>query len=240
MLVRRFLLPALLGLLSQASAATVVISPVTLEINPQRQTMAMTTLVNQGTTPLVFSASLLRWTQQDGQDVNVPTRDAAVNPANFTIAPGRSQVVRIGLRGKSSAPETTYRLLLRQAPTPVTPAATGTDGLQAAITPTYVFSLPLFVTQPSAQANVKTSLERSAAGGLTLVLSNSGTAHEVFRNMSTSLNNQPLNLGSVYVLPGSTMRVLLPALPADLKTLVLRSTNRFQQDRVETLNVPAP
>ncbi|THF70353.1 molecular chaperone [Deinococcus sp. Arct2-2] len=239
MLVRRFLFCALLGCLGQASAATVVISPVTLEINPQRQAMAMTTLVNQGTTPLVFSASLLRWTQQDGQDVNVPTRDAAVNPATFTIAPGRSQVVRIGLRGKSSAPETTYRLLLRQAPTPVTPAATGTEGLQAAITPTYVFSLPLFVTQPSAQANVKTSLERSAAG-LTLVLSNSGTAHEVYRNMSTSLNDQPLNLGSVYVLPGSTMRVPLPALPADLKTLVIRSTNRAQQDRVETLNVPAP
>ncbi|AZI44135.1 molecular chaperone [Deinococcus psychrotolerans] len=237
--VRRFLFASLLSLLTQAAAATLSITPVTLEINPQRQLMAVTTLTNQGTTPIEFNAALMRWTQQDGQDVTVPTRDAAVNPVRFTIAPGRSQVVRIGLRTRPSALQVTYRLLLRQiaqsapAPTP------GTDQVQAAIVPTYVFSLPLFVTQPSAQENVKASLERTA-GGLTLVLNNTGTAHATYRNMTTLLNSEALNLGSVYVLPGSTMRVSLPPTLSTAKTLVIHSTDRAQQDHIETLDVPTP
>ena len=241
--VLRSFLPALLCLAAQtavsaAAGSSVVISPVTMNINAQQQSSAMTTLINQGTTPLEFTATLMRWTQQSGEDINVPTRDAAVNPAHFTIAPGHSQVVRIGLRGRASAPQSTYRLLLRQAPQLTKSSAANTNGVQAAINPTYIFSLPLFVTQPGAQAQVQTSLERGTSG-LTLVLKNTGTAHAAYRSMTASVNGEAANLGSVYVLAGSTMRVPLPPLPGNMKTVVIHSTDSAQQDHTETLDVPA-
>ncbi len=111
--------------------------------------------------------------------------------------------------------------------------------VQAAISPTYVFSLPLFVSQPSAQANVKASLERGASG-LNLVLSNTGSAFAVYRNLSTTASNEAVNLGSVYVLAGSTMRVSLPPALSAAKTVTVRFTDSAQQDRSETLDVPAP
>ena len=249
MLARRLLFLVLTSLLGQVSAATVAISPVVLEINAQQQLMSLTTVSNRGNTPVSFTASLLRWTQKDGQDVLEPTREAVVNPPRFTIAPGRSQVVRIGLRTRPSAPQVTYRPLLRQEPEPAAPVvvAPTTDSastpaapqVQAAISPTYVFSLPLFVSQPSAQANVKASLERGA-DSLNLVLSNSGNAFAVYRNLSTTANNEAVNLGSVYVLAGSTMRVGLPPALSAAKTVTVRFTDSAQQDRSETLDVPAP
>ena len=229
--VLRSVLPVLLGLTAQvavsaAGAATVVISPVTMAISAQVQSSAMTTLINKGTTPLEFNATLMRWTQVNGEDLNVPTHDAAVNPVHFIILPGRSQVVRIGLRGRPSNGQSTYRLLLRQEPAKTAPVPAA-DGVQAAINPTYVFSLPLFVTSNGAQAQLHVSIERSG-NGLNVVLKNTGTAHATYRNVTAALNGQDVSLGSVYVLAGSTMRLALPPRPTSVRTLVLHSTDSAQ------------
>jgi len=223
-----------------AQAASVGISPVTMEINPLRQLTAVTTLSNQGTEPVEFTAQLLRWSQKDGKEVNEPTRDALVNPPRFTILPGRSQVVRIGLRVRPSSPEVTYRLLLTQTPRAPKPSATS-ETTQATITPTYVFSLPLFVERPGGQAKLSTRLERGPDGNLNLVWANSGTRYEVYRNLSATVGDKTLNLGGLYVLSGSTMRLNLLALtyPAGSK-LTLRYTNSEQQEQNETLDLPNP
>ena len=232
-----------------ARASTVGISPVTMEINPLRQLTTVTTLSNQDTEPVEFTAQLVRWTQQGGKDLNEPTRDGLVNPPRFTIAPGRSQVVRVGLRVRPSAPEVTYRLLLTQVPKPLSAQqSVPSDKTTVTLTPTYVFSLPLFVERPGGQTKVSTRLERDAQGNLAVVFNNTGTRYAVYRALSATLGErvgeqgagQTVSLGGLYVLAGSTMRVAIPKPLSAAGKLTLRYTNAEQQEQNETLDIPTP
>ncbi|OLV18632.1 fimbrial biogenesis chaperone [Deinococcus marmoris] len=229
---RAFLFLCLLTLVSPAQAAKFVLSPVLLNLQPAQGLTTSTTITNTDTVPAEFTAEVLLWTQKDGKEVLVPTRDAVVSPMNFKVAPGRSQVVRVALRRPPTAASVTFRLMIRQQ---VQPAAAGSSSVT--ITPRYVFSLPLFAEKAGAQPNVALSAVQRD-GATYLVFNNTGNGYGVFRNIRLSGGGQSAELGNQYVLSGSTMELKLPPTLTGARVLEFSAEDVGQKPTRATLNVP--
>lgn len=116
-----------------ASAGTLQVNPVLLEINAGRRT-ATVTLRNQEAVPVTIRAYPLAWRQDGGDESYDETSAVIVSPPIFTIAPGATQLVRVGLRTPSVAPQA-YRLIIEEVP-----EASPTDGIRVALR----LNLPLY------------------------------------------------------------------------------------------------
>ena len=189
-------------------------------VNPVRATLTasqpVTSLVvhNSGTEATVVQLEAVAWSQQDGQEVYTATREILATPPIFTVPPGGSQVVRVGLRRAVDAQrELTYRLFLQEVPRAPLP----TDkGLQVVLR----IGLPVFVPPT---APVKPALRwhaRAHEGALTLGVTNEGNAHIQVANSKLLLAGNSRLLASqdlaTYVLPGQRREwvVKVPSLPA--------------------------
>ncbi|MGH3827755.1 MAG: fimbrial biogenesis chaperone, partial [Pseudonocardiaceae bacterium] len=177
-------------------------------VDPVRVTLsaghavAALTVKNVGQEASVIQLETSRWTQQGGKDVLTPTREILATPPIFTLPPGASQILRVGLlRAPPAQGELTYRLVLREVPPPQ-PIA---QGLRVAL----AISLPVFVVgaHPSF-ANLQWQAVRLAAGSIRLQATNSGNAHVQIGaiELSAAGGASPLVKKNVaaYVLPGST------------------------------------
>src|SRR5690606_31082397 len=95
-----------------ASAATLQISPVSIELGPDEPGAAVT-LRNPGSTPMFGQLRVYAWDQQDGQDVLAPTQSLAASPPLLQVPPGSEQLVRIVRTGAAEAgKESAYRILI--------------------------------------------------------------------------------------------------------------------------------
>lgn len=97
-----------------AAAGTLQVNPVLLEIDGQRRTATLT-VRNVEDVPVAIRAYALAWRQADGEDVYEETAAVIVSPPVFTIPPGGTQLVRVGLRSPSPAPQA-YRLIVEEVP----------------------------------------------------------------------------------------------------------------------------
>jgi fimbrial chaperone protein len=189
---------ALLLLAELACAGSFNVRPTRLELSAAQPT-DMLTITNPTAAETVIHVQANLWSQQDGADVLEASRDLIAVPPLFTLPPGASQVVRIGLRSAPPpAAERTYRLLLREVPPP---PMEGFSGLQVALN----LSLPVFV-QPAGPARpvLSWSLGRNDTGQTTLELDNRGNAHTqvlavMLRNAEETIEGRNL---PVYLLPG--------------------------------------
>jgi fimbrial chaperone protein len=188
---------ALLGLAfcligQAATAASLSLVPVRIGLTTKQPISAMT-VRNDGDQATVVQLEVARWAQADGKDVYTPTAEILATPPIFTVAPGGSQLVRVGLR-RSADPEheLTYRLFLQEVPPPPTPDF---KGLRVALR----FGVPVFVA--SAAATAKRDAPRVPAlqwhvraapgsGQFTLTAINRGAAHvQVTHFTLTPLND---------------------------------------------------
>lgn len=204
---RRILGQAVLGLafsfcgmrLSWAGSFTV--NPVRVTLSPGRAVAAIT-VHNDGNDASVIQLETSRWTQQNGKDVLAPTEDMLATPPIFTLQPGGSQIVRVGLRRPADAQgEVTYRLLLREVP----PPQPISQGLRVAL----AISMPVFVVSAHpAFANLTWQAARLADGSIELQATNTGNAHVQIGALELlpADGAAPLAQKSVatYVLPGNT------------------------------------
>jgi fimbrial chaperone protein len=99
-----------------ASAVTLQISPVTIEMGPAAKGAAMT-LTNPGTSRIFGQLRVYEWDQQDGRDVLRPTRALVASPPLLEVPAGGAQLVRLvrtdqGPTGKESS----YRILIDEIP----------------------------------------------------------------------------------------------------------------------------
>ncbi|HEY9239254.1 MAG TPA: fimbria/pilus periplasmic chaperone, partial [Burkholderiaceae bacterium] len=112
--MRRALPAALLALAAAcgtASASHLGVAPVVVHLDRHSERSAVT-VTNRGSEPVVMQAEAVQWIR-DGGDRDLPTADLLVNPSVFTVPPGQSQLVRIGLRRAApEAAEATYRIVL--------------------------------------------------------------------------------------------------------------------------------
>ncbi len=187
--------------LSHAGSFTV--NPVRVTLSPD-QAVAAITVSNAGAEASVIQLETSRWTQQDGRDVLTPTTEILATPPIFTLPPGGSQIVRVGLRrAPDAARELTYRLVLREVPPPQ-PIA---QGLRVAL----AISMPVFVVSAHpAFSNLQWQAVRLGPGRIRLQATNTGNAHVQIGAVELSLAGgaSPVVVArqsvATYVLPGNT------------------------------------
>lgn len=240
----------LLGLLGQSGATNVALNPVRLNITTPEKATALT-VTNNDHLPVQFKVQVFHWVQRDGQDVLEPTQNVLINPPRITVAPGATQLVRVALRVPSRVPQDAYRVILSEEAPPDAPAsapvssatassAAPTDATtKAKITTLFRFSLPLFVGVSSATPQVSTTLIRTASG-VQVALKNTGTGFAAYRNMIYKVGQTEGQLGSVYVLPNSTMTLNVPDSTGLQGVFTLSYQGLDGVNQSETLNLPTP
>lgn len=131
-----------------------------------------------------MQVEVVSWTQSDGEDHYLPTRDLLVNPPLFTVPPGRSQVLRVGLRRPPSGErEAAYRLFLREVPPPglvkAEPAASG----QGKVLVLLQMRLPVYVPPVNVVSAQQWQAVRTEDGAIRVKLNNSGNVHVVVNQL---------------------------------------------------------
>jgi len=186
---------------SLSHAGSFTVNPVRVTLSPTQRVAAIT-VSNHGAEASVIQLETSRWTQQDGKDSLAPSNEILATPPIFTLAPGASQIVRVGLRRAPDAQhELTYRLVLREVPPPQ-PIA---QGLRVAL----AISMPVFVVSAHPSfSNLQWQAVRLADGRIHLQATNTGGAHvQIGAIELSSLDGaSPVVRESVatYVLPGNT------------------------------------
>lgn len=207
---RAFLSLCLLACTS-AQAGTFVVNPVRATLSASQSVGALT-VRNDGAEPTVVQLEALSWSQQDGKNVYGSTREILATPPIFTLPPGGSQIVRIGLRrAPDPERELSYRLYLQEVQPPPKPDF---QGLQVALR----IGIPVFVLPSSpAKPVLHWQLSRTPQGQLKLTLSNTGKAHiqvANFRFVPAGREPLPTLQVAAYVLPGQSRDWLVDAAPA--------------------------
>lgn len=159
------------GITVSAQAASLSISPVLVTLDENSHSAALT-LKNESNETRVIQTELLRWTQENGENIHTTSRDILANPPIATLRPGQTQIIRIGLNRKvDKTQELAYRLYVSEVPPP---PKEGFTGLRIALR----LGIAVFV---SPKAKLVDKLEWTAArnpeGALQLTLLNSGNHH---------------------------------------------------------------
>jgi fimbrial chaperone protein len=199
---------ALAGACAVAQAANFTVTPVRVELSPTQPSVALTVRNDTSDAPVVVQLRTVAWSQKQGEDVYAPTTDVLATPPIFTLAPGATQVVRVGLRHPAASDrEVSYRLYLREVPPP--PKAEFA-GVQIALE----LDLPVFAKPRAATAPaLRWQMEPQADGAVRVSVQNEGSAHVQLANLVLTAPGatQPVGTypGFAYVLPGETRRLLL-------------------------------
>jgi len=190
----------LMGSGTEAWAGSFTVSPVRIELSPQRP-LGSLTITNDGTEPVTIDAKAMAWTQQAGEDRHEETRELIVTPPVFTLEPRASQVVRIGLRRPPDRErELAYRVFLTENAPPPTATSTG-------VAMTLRLSVPIFI-RPVAPPVAR--LDWSASPGspdeLKLQAVNVGNLHVQVADLRLLSDGQLIGRISnpAYVLPDQT------------------------------------
>jgi fimbrial chaperone protein len=155
-----------------AGAGSFQVTPIRMEFSGQQRTAALT-VRNDTAEPLVVQIELMDWTQRDNQDVYAETADLLATPPIVTVAAGRDQVFRVGLRrAPDPSRELSYRVFLREI---VPPPAKDFTGLQVSLR----VGVPAFVKPiaPGAKAEVRWSARAMPDGRLSVTAKNAGNMH---------------------------------------------------------------
>ena len=196
-----FSLAFLLGGTIAAQAGSFAISPVRATLSSKLSVVSLI-VRNNGDEPAVIQTELLNWAQQKGHDVFTPTREVLATPPIFTVPPGGSQLIRVGMRRTPDAHrELNYRMFLQELPSAPHP---GFQGLQVALR----LSIPVFIVpaMPVKPVLAWKALS-SAPGQIKLQATNVGNAHIQIANLKLSRRSgEELTAGKIaeYVLPGES------------------------------------
>jgi fimbrial chaperone protein len=192
-----------------AQGASIGIAPVRVNFEPADRSQVVT-LTNGGTEPVSMQADPRLWVQdEEGGDVYSETSDLLVVPRIFTIAPGASQIVRIGRLTLSNIPrEQAYRVFF----TELAPGEESGSQLQFRLR----LAIPVFMA-PAGRSEPRLELlqARHTEEGFEVVLGNTGNTHVQVLELSGNPvadypAEEPPRIAGGYMLPGTSRRFLLP------------------------------
>ncbi len=201
-----------------AQAADIAVLPVRVELSAGQDRQAIT-VTNQGKEGVTMQVEAAAWSQTDGVDHYTPSDDLLVNPPLFTVPPGRSQILRLGLRRPAAGEkELAYRLFLREVPAASQASARRADGKVSVL---LELRLPVYVAPAKVVHSHQWRASRDAKGQIVLSVLNAGNVHLVvgelkLRAAGARQDAAPLaaTKTSVSVLPGQSRRwVLRPEKP---------------------------
>lgn len=202
------LLPAL------AIAADLRVNPIRIELSPQHLTAAIN-IQNISDQLKKIQVRAVAWSHLDGKHVYAPTRELLASPQVFSIAPGRSQIVRTALRRTPDpANELAYRIQLRELRPQSAPESTR-SGVALRL------DLPVFVQPQNGIAAPKLVWTVSSApdNRLKVTLRNEGNAHVEVSDFAVYAagSEKPLTGESVstWILAGQVHTWVLTTAPAE-------------------------
>jgi fimbrial chaperone protein len=192
---------ALLFLAETALGGSFSVSPTRLVLSAERMS-EMITVRNSGDAEAFVQVQPHAWLVQDGAEVLEPSAELIAVPPLFALAPGDSQVVRIGLRRAPSPDrDLTYRLLLREVPPP---REEGFSGLQLLLQ----LSVPVLVNSVDhAPKDLNWRLGQGDDGMLEVHAHNTGNSFVKLDNLRLeSVNGRVIENPdfSGYLLPGQS------------------------------------
>jgi fimbrial chaperone protein len=225
-------------LASTAQAADLRASPVLIDPEPGARTATLT-VINEEQTPMKVQIRVEAWSQQNGQNVLVPTKDVVASPPFVALTPGQHYLVRVVRTAKAPPKgEEAYRVLVDEVPDP----NSNTPGAVKLIVRQ---SIPAFFSdEPRRTAIVDWSVAGEGTG-IQLVAKNRGTRRLRLSDVTLESNGKSVyhQDGLVgYVLPGTTMHWPIaadPALAAD-KSLQLKATSDTGAVEVSLVDAPRP
>ncbi|MCU7373421.1 fimbria/pilus periplasmic chaperone [Paucibacter sp. O1-1] len=172
--MRTALLACLLALSGLAHAADISLMPVNVKLD-RLNDRATVQVQNNGSEAVIMQADAIAWTRVQGQDVDGPTSDIIVNPPIFTIQPGQTQIVRVGLRrNQELQQEATYRMVLREVPSP---RLSDIGNVSGSVRVLVALRVPVYVAPSKIVRQEQWQLRRDATGEMVASVSNTGNVH---------------------------------------------------------------
>lgn len=201
---------------SLAQAADVSLMPVAVHLD-RGNDRTMVQVVNNGKEPVILQAEAIAWTREGGVDRDGPTSDLIVNPPVFTVQPGRTQVVRVGLRRNVEADrEMTYRMVLREVPNPIDAANPRLSGQVQVLV---ALRVPVYVAPAAVRREQRWHARVDDDGQLVAQVTNTGNVHYKVGSLRVAGDDQPAtvvaNGPQAVLFPGEvrTFRLRAPAVP---------------------------
>ncbi|VWC96763.1 pilus assembly protein PapD [Burkholderia lata] len=238
MLAFRRTLAVLLCAASAAHAASLQISPVTIEFSTD-DTATGITLRNPGERPVYGQVRVFRWDQADGQDTLTPTQDLMASPPLIQVGTQSEQLIRVVRASRTPADaEQTYRLLIDELPQP---GETPANGVAIRLR----YSIPVFVEPATNGAPQLDWALLRGNGGWVLRVRNGGTRRAQLASVELVTGDgrtYPLTHGLLgYALAGRTGQWSVP-LPAGVtlggKVTVRAAVNSQPASAVVTVEPP--
>ncbi|MBB1200136.1 molecular chaperone [Enterobacteriaceae bacterium 89] len=200
---------------SPALAGGLQISPVTLTLQATQNADGIW-LSNEGGTPLNAQVRVWRWTQSGYSDKLADAQGLVISPPMLSLAPGQKQLVRVIRTGPTASnTEDAWRLSVDELP-PAKPARNQIQFVMRYSVPVFVQPAGLIGAEPRLQWRLVQADDRAF-----IEVNNQGTTHAQLAE-ATFVNGSgarkvisPGLLG--YVLPGSTMRWIIPAAAGDVQ-----------------------
>jgi len=176
-------------------AGSFQVSPVRVHLTPFAPTAAITVRNESTTEDVVIQTRAADWRQENGEDVYNLSNDLIATPPIFTLKPGASQTVRVGLRKTVQTDvQQTFRLYLTEVPPPPKP---GFQGLQVALN----IGIPIFIAPLKPESTLPSWRARITEGGK-LILTGSNPANAHFQILEVSLfEGEPKELISTLQTP---------------------------------------
>lgn len=210
------------SMIAQAFAGSFSVSPVRVILTGDHPVIAMT-VQNSEPEPTIVQLELVQWSQQEGKDIHLPTKDLLATPPIFTLPANGKQIIRIGLRKPLiQSNELAYRIFLHEIPGPPKPDF---QGLRVALK----ISVPIFIPSTSTPTHqLLWSAKVDKDNRLRISAVNVGNTHLQISNIKIStLNNLQVAMQSTadYVLPMQKREWLFITdhMPQDLLKLLVKT-----------------
>jgi len=194
---------AVVVMCAASHAASLQISPVTVDMSPDTNAAGIT-LRNPGDQPLYGQVRVFRWEQNEKEDKLEPTQDLVASPPLIQVAPHGEQLVRIVRQSRGmAAAEQSFRVLIDEIPPPEAAAASG-------VTIRLRYSVPVFVHAAGAvgKPELAWQLLRDPQGWM-LRATNTGNRHGQIGEVTLVARNRTYTLSKGllgYVLAGHSQQ----------------------------------
>ena len=173
--MHRFVLPLLLALAYAGGlqAAEIGLTPIALHLDQNRD-RTLVRVENRGSEPVTMQADAIDWSRQDTDGDSVPTDALVVSPPIFMVAPGQTQIVRVGLRRAAAlTQEATYRMVLREIPKPAEAGGTISGNVQVLV----ALRVPVYVAPQQPRRESRWQAHTDGQGNVTAEVTNAGNVH---------------------------------------------------------------
>ncbi|MGA9564807.1 MAG: molecular chaperone [Candidatus Korobacteraceae bacterium] len=182
-------------------ASSFTVSPTRIPLSEKQRAITVR-LLNTGDDPVTVQAHVVAWSLSANKDIYNDTDDVMLNPPIFNLAPGKPQLMRLGLRHLSAGEsEIAYRLVVEEVP----PAPRHGEIILRTV---LRISIPIFV-EPRGEAKKQVDWKAEAfPGGVKVTATNNGNSHVQVKQLDLLPDGSSKPLASKksleYLLPGQT------------------------------------